>query len=215
MIVYPSEKYPTREVLFNDSDHVRNIQLSQQTNSGKYKRQPSMHEFEGRDMARFQGREAPIIRHNFRDKVAETERSPKRFRERSQQEQIPKSVPHTAVMSAGGMFNKSNNAIIEEKSEERIHVSERNLDILEEQQELSGEHVLVDDENVSDQRISSENSDVAMNVNVSPTSKAKLLLNVDSSASLEPFGSAIQAPTASLPSDIRDDMLRSGTMTLP
>lgn len=53
MIVYPSEKYPTREVLFNDPDYVRNIQLSQQSNSGKYKRQPSMQEFEGRDMARF------------------------------------------------------------------------------------------------------------------------------------------------------------------
>ena len=36
MIVYPSEKYPTREVLFNDSDHLRNAQLSQQSNSGKY-----------------------------------------------------------------------------------------------------------------------------------------------------------------------------------
>ena len=115
-------------------------------------------------------------------------------------------------MSAGGIFNKSNNAIIEEKSEERIHVSEHNLDIPDEHQELSGE-VIVDDENMSDQRISSECSDLP--INVSPTSKAKLLLNVDSSASLEPFGSAIQAPTASLPSDIRDDMLRPGVMAQP
>ena len=56
MIVYPSAKFPTREVVFADSNYLRDALLKQNTNTNKA-RACFNYDY-------MQGREAKIISHN-------------------------------------------------------------------------------------------------------------------------------------------------------
>ena len=56
MIVYPTAKFPTREVVYADSDYLRETGLDQNSNSSKAR---GCFNYE-----HMQGREAKVITHN-------------------------------------------------------------------------------------------------------------------------------------------------------
>ena len=69
MIVYPTAKFPTREVVFADSDYLREALLEQNTNSQKGRACFSYDQM--------QGREAKIISHNrFGPKMSDDNSTP-------------------------------------------------------------------------------------------------------------------------------------------